>query len=70
MINLFPIPVLDGGQLVMLGAEAIKGRALSEQAIENYQKVGFVMVMGLVFCSTYNDLGRFWASMLRTVGGQ
>lgn len=70
MINLFPIPVLDGGQLVMLGAEAIKGRALSEQAIENYQKVGFVMVMGLVLLSTYNDLGRFWASMLRTVGGQ
>jgi regulator of sigma E protease len=70
MINLFPIPVLDGGQLVMLGAEAIKGRSLSEQAIENYQKVGFIMVMGLVLLSTYNDLGRFWASMLKTVGGQ
>ena len=33
----FPIPVLDGGQLVMLGAEAIKGRVLSEQAIENFK---------------------------------
>ena len=70
MINLFPIPVLDGGQLVMLAAEAIKGSMLSEAAIENYQKIGFVMVMGLVLLSTYNDLGRFWASMLRTVGGQ
>lgn len=70
MINLFPIPVLDGGQLVMLGAEAVKGRRLSEAAIENYQKVGFVMVMGLVILSTYNDLGRFWASMIRGVSGQ
>ena len=69
MINLFPIPVLDGGQLVMLAAEKIKGSALSEAGIENYQKVGFVMVMGLILLSTYNDLGRFWASMLRTVGG-
>jgi regulator of sigma E protease len=69
MINLFPIPVLDGGQLVMLAAEAVKGSMLSEAAIENYQKIGFVMVMGLVLLSTYNDLGRFWASMLRTVGG-
>lgn len=69
MINLFPIPVLDGGQLVMLAAEAVKGSSLSEAAIENYQKIGFVMVMGLVLLSTYNDLGRFWASMLRTVGG-
>lgn len=69
MINLFPIPVLDGGQLVMLLAEALKGGALSEAAIENYQKIGFVMVMGLVLLTTYNDLSRFWVSMLRTVGG-
>lgn len=69
LLNLFPIPVLDGGQLVLLGAEAVKRRPLGDLAIENFQKVGFVMVLALVVLATYNDLSRFWASMLRGVSG-
>jgi regulator of sigma E protease len=67
VINLFPIPVLDGGQLVMVGAEAVRRRPLSERAMENYQKIGFVMVMALVILATYNDLSRFWRAMLSGV---
>jgi len=69
IINLFPIPVLDGGQLVLIGAEAIRRRRLSDIAIENFQKVGFVMVLGLIVLATYNDLSRFWSAMLRGVMG-
>jgi regulator of sigma E protease len=69
MINLFPIPVLDGGQLVIAAIEGIRRRRLSEAAIENYQKVGFVMIMSLVVLATYNDLSRFWRSMVEGVAG-
>ena len=69
LLNLFPIPVLDGGQLVLMGIEGLRRRPLSEIAIENYQKIGFVMVLGLVVLATYNDLSRFWTTMLESVRG-
>lgn len=68
LLNLVPIPVLDGGQLVLVSAEALIRRPVREATIENYQKIGFVMVLALFVIATYNDLGRFWASMLRGVG--
>lgn len=69
LLNLFPIPVLDGGQLVLIGAEIAKGRPLGIATIENFQKIGFVMVMSLVVMATYNDLSRFWTSMLEGILG-
>jgi regulator of sigma E protease len=69
IINLFPIPVLDGGQLVLMGAEAVRRRPLRERSIENFQKLGFAMVMALVVLATYNDLSRFWKSMLESLVG-
>lgn len=69
IVNLFPIPVLDGGQLVLVGVEVLRRRPLSEIAIENYQKIGFVLILGLVVMATYNDLSRFWSSMLQGMTG-
>ncbi|MCX6117038.1 MAG: RIP metalloprotease RseP [Proteobacteria bacterium] len=69
LVNLFPIPVLDGGQLVMLGAEKLKGSPLTEQTTENFQKLGFVLVMCLVVLAMYNDLSRFWSSMIGSITG-
>ena len=69
VINLFPIPVLDGGQLVMFGWEAIRKKPLNELAIENFQKAGFVLILALVVVATYNDLSRFWKTMLSSVTG-
>lgn len=69
LLNLFPIPVLDGGQLVLMLAEAVKRRPLREAAIENFQKVGFAMIVALVMLATYNDLSRFWKSMLASLVG-
>ncbi len=64
VINLFPIPVLDGGQLLLIAAEAVKRRRLEPKAVENFQKIGFVLLFSLIILSLYNDLSRFWASML------
>lgn len=65
LLNLIPIPVLDGGQLVLLFTEGAMRRPLSEIIVENYQKIGFVMVLALVVMATYNDISRFWTAMLR-----
>jgi len=64
LINLFPIPALDGGHLVMQSIEAIRRKPLSVSAMENYQKIGFAFILALVILSTYNDIGRFWGSFL------
>lgn len=69
LLNLFPIPVLDGGQLVMMGIEGVRRRPLREAAIENFQKVGFAMIMALVVLAMYNDFSRFWKSMLEGIIG-
>jgi regulator of sigma E protease len=69
VLNLFPIPVLDGGQLILIGAEAVRRRPLRATAVENFQKVGFAMILALVVLATYNDLSRFWKSMLESVVG-
>ena len=69
MLNLFPIPALDGGQLLLVFAEGVRRKPLSEVAMENFQRIGFVMIMALIVLATYNDLSRFWASMLRGVTG-
>jgi regulator of sigma E protease len=69
LVNLFPIPLLDGGQLMLLGAEFIKRSPLEETTIENFQKLGFIMVMSLVILALYNDLSRFWGSIVGSMFG-
>ena len=64
LINLLPVPVLDGGHLVMQFIEWVRKRPLSLNALENYQKIGFACVLALVILSTYNDIGRFWGTFL------
>ena len=68
LINMVPIPILDGGQIVLIASEAVIRRPVREKTIENYQKVGFIMVLALIVIATYNDVGRFWASMMKGVG--
>jgi regulator of sigma E protease len=69
VVNLLPIPILDGGQLVWIGLEGLKGRRLDRKAFENFQKIGFVLVLFLMVVATYNDFSRFWAEMLRGLKG-
>ncbi len=56
LINLFPIPVLDGGHLVFLLCEAIRGRPLPPRAQEYGFRAGFALLIGLFVFATWNDL--------------
>jgi regulator of sigma E protease len=56
LINLFPIPMLDGGHLAFYAAEAVRGKPVSERIQENAFKVGFVMLIGLMLFANINDL--------------
>ena len=58
IINLFPIPVLDGGHIVFFGLEAIKGKPLSDKFMTVAQQVGIVLLIGLMVLVTWNDLLR------------
>lgn len=69
LLNLFPIPLLDGGHLVFYAIEAIRGRPMSESAQETAFRIGFVMVMTLMIFATWNDLrGPLGALFGRFVG--
>ena len=60
VLNLLPIPVLDGGQLTLLGIEAIRGKPLSEK-VENYIYSGGAILVGmLMIFAVFNDVSRFF----------
>ncbi len=59
IINLLPIPVLDGGHLLFLGAEALRGRPLSEQVQIAGQYIGILLVVGIMLLALYNDFASF-----------
>ena len=56
LINLFPVPLLDGGHLVFYGAEALRGKPLSERVQEWGARVGGTLVLALMVFATWNDL--------------
>lgn len=56
LLNLFPLPPLDGGHLVFYAVEAIKGRPVSVAAQEIFYRVGFLFVMGFMGFVLFNDL--------------
>ena len=56
LINLFPIPLLDGGHLMFYGIEKILGRPLSEKTQESFFRIGMFLLLSLMFFATYNDL--------------
>ena len=60
VLNLLPIPVLDGGQLTLLGLEALRGKPLSEK-VENYIYSGGAILVGmLMIFAVFNDVSRFF----------
>lgn len=56
LINLFPVPMLDGGHLAFYAIEAVRGRPLSDGAQEWGLKIGLAMVLSLMLFATWNDL--------------
>jgi regulator of sigma E protease len=60
VLNLLPIPLLDGGHLVYYFAEIVKGSPVSEKTMEIGQRFGLALLLGLTFFAFYNDLNRLF----------
>ena len=58
VLNLLPIPVLDGGHLVFFAVEWLRGKPVSEQVQMQGIRIGMALLMGLMFFAFYNDLMR------------
>ena len=56
LLNLFPVPLLDGGHLLFYAIEAVRGKPLSERAQEMGFRIGFAIVVMLMIFATYNDI--------------
>ncbi|MDA8800995.1 RIP metalloprotease RseP [Candidatus Pelagibacter bacterium] len=56
LINLFPIPMLDGGHLMFYGIEKVLGRPLSQKTQEGFFRIGMFLLLSLMFFTTFNDL--------------
>ncbi len=64
IFNLLPLPVLDGGHILLLAIEKIRGRALSLKAEQIVSNVGFTLIICLAVFATYNDIMRLFGDKI------
>jgi regulator of sigma E protease len=62
ILNLVPIPVLDGGQILLVVAEKLKGSAFSARTREGFARVGVLAVLALILLVTFNDIRSTFAN--------
>ena len=60
IVNLFPIPALDGGHFAGLCVEAVRGKPMGPKAMEYMQKVGIALLLLLMVLATKNDIVRLF----------
>ena len=60
VINLLPIPMLDGGQLLFNACEAVKGKPLSDKTKDMGTRVGILLVFSMMAFAIFNDIARLW----------
>jgi regulator of sigma E protease len=60
VLNLLPIPILDGGHLLFFAIEAVKRQPLSIRSREVAQQVGLVLLIGLMLFAFRNDIVNLW----------
>jgi regulator of sigma E protease len=65
ILNLLPIPVLDGGQIVLAAAEGIKGSPLPTRARDVAQTVGLSLILLLMGVAFWNDIARHWSGVVQ-----
>jgi regulator of sigma E protease len=61
VLNLLPVPVLDGGHLLYYSFELIAGRPISDRIMEMGTRVGLTLLVGLMALAFYNDINRFFS---------
>jgi regulator of sigma E protease len=64
ILNLLPIPLLDGGQILIKLVEGVKGSALSLRTQEYLARAGMLMILGLFLLVTYNDIVRWFQDLM------
>jgi len=69
VLNLLPVPVLDGGQVVLAVLEAVRGKPLGERAKGAIMYAGIGLVLLLLITTTFNDLARVGSQVLERVRG-
>jgi regulator of sigma E protease len=69
IVNLLPIPILDGGQALMFTVEGVKRSPLSLRTREIVQQLGLVVLVALMGFAFWNDISRHWSSFLEWVKG-
>jgi regulator of sigma E protease len=67
LINLFPIPMLDGGHILYLAIESVRRRPLSQRTLEICQRVGFTFLIFIMVLAVYNDLSRLKGSIIESI---
>ena len=60
LINLFPVPMLDGGHLLFYAIEAVRGKPLGERVQEYGLRFGLAVILGLMVFVTVNDFVHHW----------
>jgi len=65
VLNLLPIPILDGGQVVFLLAEAIRRKPLPLQLRLRLTQIGFVVLVGIMILATSNDVVRWLERVIK-----
>jgi regulator of sigma E protease len=64
IFNLLPLPVLDGGHILFLGIEKIRGKTLSLKSERFITQIGTAVILTLALLVTYNDLVRFYGDKI------
>lgn len=67
IFNLLPLPVLDGGHIVLLLFEKIRGKGLGIKAEQIIQQVGFSLIVAMALFVTYNDIMRFFGEKISKI---
>lgn len=58
VVNSFPIPILDGGHILFMIIEAVRGKPLSQRTLELAQRAGLLIILGIMVFAIYNDILR------------
>ncbi|OSM05163.1 RIP metalloprotease RseP [Magnetofaba australis] len=64
ILNLLPIPILDGGHLMFYAVEAVKGKPVGEKAYMMANRIGIALLGSLMILAFYNDLARLWPRLV------
>ena len=68
IVNLLPIPILDGGQMIIYLVEGIRRAPISLRSREIVQQAGLIMIVMVMALAFWNDLSRHWARFVEWLG--